>query len=102
MWGWIPSRREGGWLADSGRGGSCVAEPSERQAELEALHRSYRMMETDRQKYSEESQNIIKRQRQVGAPPLLPPWQMQLRRAPQCYEALAGKSWVQNAVPSCR
>jgi len=42
-----------------------MAEPSERQAELEALHRSYRMMETDRQKYSEESQNIIKRQRQA-------------------------------------
>jgi len=37
----------------------------DREQELAALHRSYRNMENDRQKYSEESQNIIKRQRQA-------------------------------------
>lgn len=42
-----------------------MAETTDREQELAALHRSYRMMETDRQKYSEESQNIIKRQRQA-------------------------------------
>jgi len=38
---------------------------ADKEAELAALQRSYRMMETDRQRYSEESQNIIKRQRQA-------------------------------------
>mmetsp|Transcript_12924 Transcript_12924/g.33226 ORF Transcript_12924/g.33226 Transcript_12924/m.33226 type:complete len:551 (-) Transcript_12924:16-1668(-) len=38
---------------------------ADRETELAQLHRSYRMMETDRQKYSEESQSIIKRQRQA-------------------------------------
>ena len=33
-----------------------MAETTEREQELSALHRSYRMMETDRQKYNEESQ----------------------------------------------
>ena len=33
-----------------------MAETTDREQELAALHRSYRMMETDRQKYSEESQ----------------------------------------------
>jgi hypothetical protein len=33
-----------------------MAEADNREQELEALQRSYRMMETDRQKYSEESQ----------------------------------------------
>jgi hypothetical protein len=33
-----------------------MAEGGDREQELAALHRSYRMMETDRQKYSEESQ----------------------------------------------
>jgi hypothetical protein len=33
-----------------------MAETNDRQQELEALHRSYKMMEMDRQKYSEESQ----------------------------------------------
>ncbi len=42
-----------------------ITEAVDREAELAALHRSYRMMETDRQKYTEESQNIIKRQRQA-------------------------------------
>mmetsp|Transcript_14819 Transcript_14819/g.29726 ORF Transcript_14819/g.29726 Transcript_14819/m.29726 type:complete len:541 (-) Transcript_14819:80-1702(-) len=42
-----------------------MADTSEREAELAALHRNYRMLETDRNKYSEESQNIIKRQRQA-------------------------------------
>ena len=44
-----------------------MAESSDREAELAALHRSYRMMETDRQRYNEESQNIIKRQRQASS-----------------------------------
>ena len=34
----------------------AMAETDNREQELQALHRSYRMMETDRQKYSEESQ----------------------------------------------
>jgi hypothetical protein len=42
-----------------------IADAVDREVELAALHRSYRMMETDRQKYTEESQNIIKKQRQA-------------------------------------
>jgi hypothetical protein len=43
-----------------------MAETNDRQQELEALHRSYKMMEMDRQKYSEESQV---RQRSLALPP---------------------------------
>ena len=44
-----------------------MAETNDRQQELEALHRSYKMMEMDRQKYSEESQV---RRRSRALPPL--------------------------------
>lgn len=54
-----------------------MAESSDREAELAALHRSYRMMETDRQRYNEESQNIIKRQRQASSLPGFPCSQIQ-------------------------
>jgi hypothetical protein len=43
-----------------------MAETNDRQQELEALHRSYKMMEMDRQKYSEESQV---RRRSLALPP---------------------------------
>ena len=43
----------------------------DREQELAALHRSYRNMENDRQKYSEESQ-VPSRTRTTPSPPLAP------------------------------